>query len=72
MEASVSTRVHAPLGVSASVPAHGHAPPGWNARAQTAEQRSYGRLLPLLFLGSVLAMYLVIGSAIYALVAALM
>ena len=50
---------------------HELAPPGWNAPAQTAEQPSYGRLFPLLFLGGVLAMYLVIGSAIYALVTAL-
>jgi hypothetical protein len=71
MEASVWTREHAPPGAPASVPAHQHAPPGWNARAQTVEQRSYGRVFPLMFLGSVLGMYLAIGYAIYSLIVAL-
>jgi hypothetical protein len=59
MEASVVERERA-LQSSSAAPEH-----------VAAERRRSGRLIPPLFLGSVLGMYLVIGCAIYALIAVL-
>jgi hypothetical protein len=62
MEASVSAHEYAPAGASAPA----HAPPGVSAPAQTDEKQDW--LLPMLFFPGVLAMYVVIGYAIYRLV----
>jgi hypothetical protein len=64
MEASASAHEYAPAGASA----HEHGPRGASAPAQTDEQRDW--LLPMLFFPGILAMYLVIGYAIYRLVEA--
>ena len=57
--------------MEASVVEREHALRSSLALEQAAERPRPARLIPLLFLGSVLGMYLAIGYAIYALITAL-
>lgn len=58
--------------MEASASTHEHARPGVSAPARTTVQAGQGdRRLALLFLGSVLTMYVAVGVGVYYLVAAL-
>jgi hypothetical protein len=55
--------------MEASTSTHECAPPVVSVSRQTVGRRNDGRLFPMLFLGIVLAMYVAIGYATYALIA---